>query len=41
VAEAFPKAIERAGRHLRLKDGNWAFDLDGWLLYDHLITPFL
>jgi oxygen-independent coproporphyrinogen-3 oxidase len=41
VAEAFPEAIEKAGRHLRLKDGNWIFDLDGWLLYDHLITPFL
>ncbi|HXV22505.1 MAG TPA: radical SAM family heme chaperone HemW [Desulfuromonadales bacterium] len=41
VAEAFPAAIEKAGRHLRLKDGFWTFDLDGWLLYDHLITPFL
>jgi oxygen-independent coproporphyrinogen-3 oxidase len=41
VAEAFPAAIEKAGRHLRLRAGKWAFDLDGWLLYDHLITPFL
>jgi oxygen-independent coproporphyrinogen-3 oxidase len=41
VAEAFPAAIEKAGRHLRLRAGRWAFDLDGWLLYDHLITPFL
>jgi oxygen-independent coproporphyrinogen III oxidase len=41
IAETFPAAIEKAGRHLRMQDGNWSFDLDGWLLYDHLITPFL
>lgn len=41
VAEAFPEAVEKAGRHLRLRAGSWSFDLDGWLLYDHLITPFL
>lgn len=41
VAEAFPAAKEKAGRHLRMQDENWSFDVDGWLLYDHLITPFL
>ena len=41
VAEAFPAAVEKAGRHLRLQGEGWTFDLDGWLLYDHLITPFL
>jgi oxygen-independent coproporphyrinogen-3 oxidase len=41
VAEAFPAAIEKAGRRLRQQAGHWRFDLDGWLLYDHLITPFL
>ena len=41
VAAAFPAAVEKAGRHLRLQGESWTFDLDGWLLYDHLITPFL
>jgi oxygen-independent coproporphyrinogen-3 oxidase len=41
VAEAFPAAVEKAGRHLRRQGEGWTFDLDGWLLYDHLITPFL
>jgi oxygen-independent coproporphyrinogen-3 oxidase len=41
VAEAFPAAVEKAGRHLRLQGESWTFDLDGWLLYDHFITPFL
>lgn len=41
VAEAFPAAVEKAGRRLRLRAGKWSFDMDGWLLYDHLIAPFL
>jgi oxygen-independent coproporphyrinogen-3 oxidase len=41
VAEAFPEGVRRAGERLALRDGRWRFDLDGWLLYDHLITPFL
>ena len=41
VAEAFPVAVARAGERLRMADGSWRLDLAGWLLYDHLITPFL
>jgi len=41
VAAAFPAAMARCGERLRLVDGCWRFDLDGWLLYDHLIAHFL
>lgn len=41
VAEAFPVALRQAGARLTLIDGRWRFDRAGWLLYDHLITPFL
>ena len=41
VAVAFPEALRRAGERLALVDGHWRFDRAGWLLYDHLITPFL
>ncbi len=41
VAEAFPEAVGRAGKHLRLQAGSWRLDVDGWLLFDHLIIPFL
>lgn len=41
VAEAFPAAVARAGQRLVRKDGCWRLDLDGWLLYDHLIASFL
>jgi oxygen-independent coproporphyrinogen-3 oxidase len=41
VAEAFPEAVRRAGARLALSAGRWRFDLEGWLLYDHLIAPFL
>jgi oxygen-independent coproporphyrinogen-3 oxidase len=41
VAEAFPAAVARAGQRLRCQGGHWLLDLEGWLLYDHLIAPFL
>ena len=42
VAAAFPAAVRRCGERLTLHgDGRWRFDLAGWLLFDHLITPFL
>jgi oxygen-independent coproporphyrinogen III oxidase len=41
IAEVFPVAIARCGERLRHEDGRWSFDLDGWLLYDHLIAHFL
>jgi oxygen-independent coproporphyrinogen-3 oxidase len=41
LAEVFAPAIARAGSHLRHKDGRWTLDLSGWLIFDHLILPFL
>ena len=41
IAEVFPVAIARCGDRLHHDDGRWYFDLDGWLLYDHLIANFL
>ena len=41
IAEVFPAAIARCGDRLHHDNGHWHFDLDGWLLYDHLIANFL
>lgn len=41
VAEAFPQALQKAGSHLRLRDGHWRFEVVSWLLYDHFIELFL
>lgn len=41
IAEVFPGAIARCGERLHHADGFWFFDLQGWLLYDHLIANFL
>jgi oxygen-independent coproporphyrinogen-3 oxidase len=41
IAEVFPAAITRCGERLHHDNGRWFFDLDGWLLYDHLIANFL
>ncbi|PKN12262.1 MAG: hypothetical protein CVU69_08725 [Deltaproteobacteria bacterium HGW-Deltaproteobacteria-4] len=41
IVEVFPNAIARCGDRLHHADGRWYFDLNGWLLYDHLITNFL
>lgn len=41
VGEAFPEAVAQTADHLRLRDGRWRISLDGWLLFDHLILPFL
>ncbi|MEZ4485345.1 MAG: radical SAM family heme chaperone HemW [Syntrophotaleaceae bacterium] len=41
VAEVFAEAIRRCGERLRLIEGSWRFDLEGWLLYDHFISFFL
>ena len=41
IAEAFPDAIARCGERLSHHDGRWSLDLQGWLLYDHLIANFL
>ncbi|WP_303720712.1 radical SAM family heme chaperone HemW [Malonomonas rubra] len=38
---AFPTAFRRHGERLTLQDDRWCFDLQGWLLYDHLISDFL
>ncbi len=41
VGEVFSDAIRRCGERLRLVNGRWQFDLQGWLLYDHFISYFL
>ncbi len=41
VAEAFPRAVSQVGARLSLREGRWRMDLEGWLLYNHLITSFL
>ncbi|OGR31702.1 MAG: hypothetical protein A2091_07465 [Desulfuromonadales bacterium GWD2_61_12] len=41
VAAAFPAALQRCGPRLRCVGDRWTFDLQGWLLYDHLISFFL
>lgn len=41
VAAACPAAVERCRGRLTRSAGRWHFDLEGWLLYDHLITAFL
>jgi oxygen-independent coproporphyrinogen-3 oxidase len=41
VEETFPEAVRRAGDRLALRDGRWRMDLEGWLLFDHIITGFL
>lgn len=41
VGEAFAAALAQSGEHLRLRDGRWRLSPEGWLLFDHLITPFL
>lgn len=41
VGESFPEAVERAGETLAFDGTRWRFHAKGWLLYDHLIAPFL
>jgi oxygen-independent coproporphyrinogen-3 oxidase len=41
VADAFPEAVARCEPHLVLDGGRWRLDLNGWLIYDHLIEAFL
>ena len=39
--EVFPQAFAKLDSRLRLVDNHWRFDLDAWLLYDHLVSNFL
>lgn len=41
IAEVFPAAIARCGERLHHDHVHWHLDLQGWLLYDHLIADFL
>jgi len=41
VADVFADAVRRCGERLRLVEGCWRFDLEGWLLYDYFISFFL
>lgn len=40
-ASTFAVAIERCRPYLSCNDGQWQLDVDGWLLYNHLIEKFL
>lgn len=37
----FAKALRHCGKHLETSPGRVRFNLDGWLIYDHLISAFL
>ena len=41
LQEAFPEATAASAQWLTSKDGHWSFTPAGWLLFDHLILPFL
>ncbi len=38
---AFPAAFAQLGKRLQRQGDRWYFDLEAWLLYDHLISAFL
>jgi oxygen-independent coproporphyrinogen-3 oxidase len=37
----FSEAFNKTSKYLHLNHNSWGFDLNGWLLYDHLISHFL
>ncbi|MCW8858338.1 MAG: radical SAM family heme chaperone HemW [Deltaproteobacteria bacterium] len=39
--DLFTQAFRKAQPYLKSDDQRWYFDLEGWLLYDHLISHFL
>lgn len=41
LEEAFSRAVRRCGEKLLRTDGRWRFSVEGWLVYDHLISDFL
>lgn len=40
-ADHFAAAIDHCGSRLRCANGRWAFDAEGWLLYNYFIEKFL
>lgn len=41
LEEAFPQALDTLRPQLQVKNGQYSFTVEGWLLYDHLISQFL
>lgn len=41
LAEAFPAAVTASADWLENRAGRWRLSPEGWLLFDHLILPFL
>jgi oxygen-independent coproporphyrinogen-3 oxidase len=41
LEESFPEAINQSSSWLVQHNGRWSFSTEGWLLFDHLILPFL
>ncbi len=41
LVKAYPAAVRRCGDMLVCDAGRWHFTVEGWLVYDHLISGFL
>ena len=41
VASAFGSSLRQTSGHLHKNRERWQLDLEGWLIFDHLILPFL
>ncbi len=41
IDQAFPIALKKTGKYLHTDNNHYNFRLNGWLLYDHLISRFL
>lgn len=40
LKEVYPEAVKKCGEMLTLKDGFWRLNLDGWLLFNTLLSHF-
>jgi oxygen-independent coproporphyrinogen-3 oxidase len=41
AADVFGTALQQTSQYLQQRQGYWQFDPKGWLIFDHLILPFL
>ncbi len=41
LKSAFGTALEQTSKHLKYRQDTWQLDPEGWLIFDHLILPFL
>jgi oxygen-independent coproporphyrinogen-3 oxidase len=40
LEEVYPEAVKKCGEMLALKEGSWRLNLDGWLLFNTLLSHF-